>query len=742
MNDAPEKSKKESTQDEASVCTVIERAFCTGFYLASNPDVRNTSVEPLHHYVRSGWKEGRDPSVFFSTSYYLDTNQDVADAGTNPLYHYLTSGLQEGRRPLPLPPVYAGNEAEYERVRRVVGAEFEREFYASSYPEALEQMRDPLDHFLFIGWWQGHDPAAWFSVDDYLHENAAALTAKINPFYHYIVIGRIEGRLPRCNRAVEPLQSVSDAVRKLVATEFDREFYLQINSDVRVAGIDPLEHYLSDGWREGRDPNPFFSTAYYLQSSPDVRERGFDPFYHYLLSGRQEGRLARLPGGHVIQALQALQRLDELLNNPQPIDNPAIEPDSAASFLATIEPMLGNDCRRMVVSISHDDYALSVGGVQNCIMQEQAAVNQAEAVYLNLNPLCPLPRIAHEQDAGELQLNIRCNGEYAGVVSATDCLAVLLQCRDRFATVDLVVHALFGHLPGFVAALGESVITGQSIYWIHDYQAICPGYNLLRNGVSYCGAPPYDSMACSICIYGEERTRQHEPMRELFETVSFTLIAPSEYAAEFWKQHCNLSYQDMVVQPHTTFVKQPGVSSMSGSGADSTADVLRVAFIGYPAFHKGWPVFKRLVDENRHNTSLKFHHLAVSPVDDVVGLDYTPVGVTGENPAAMVEALADNNIDLALVWSVWPETYCLSAHEAAAAGVVILTSNDSGNVARFVAENDCGIVFRNETDLYAAFSTGRINEMLATVRERKDVARMGLLYRGMSADVLQLGRDD
>lgn len=71
---------------------------------------------------------------------------------------------------------------------------------------------------------------------------------------------------------------------------FDAEFYLQQNPDVAAAGIDPLEHYLTQGWREGRDPSAEFSVRGYLELHQDVCGLGIDPLAHYLRHGRQEGR--------------------------------------------------------------------------------------------------------------------------------------------------------------------------------------------------------------------------------------------------------------------------------------------------------------------------------------------------------------------------------------------------------------------------------------------------------------------
>jgi serralysin len=60
---------------------------------------------------------------------------------------------------------------------------------------------------------------------------------------------------------------------------------------VRAAGIDPLAHYMTHGWREGRDPDAAkFDTSSYLAAYADVRLAGLDPLSHYLQHGYLEGR--------------------------------------------------------------------------------------------------------------------------------------------------------------------------------------------------------------------------------------------------------------------------------------------------------------------------------------------------------------------------------------------------------------------------------------------------------------------
>ena len=80
---------------------IISRSgiFDPNYYLLTYPDVRRADVNPLWHYIRYGWKEGRNPTEYFDTKFYLDNNPDVKIKGLNPLFHYIKFGMKEGRQP-------------------------------------------------------------------------------------------------------------------------------------------------------------------------------------------------------------------------------------------------------------------------------------------------------------------------------------------------------------------------------------------------------------------------------------------------------------------------------------------------------------------------------------------------------------------------------------------------------------------------------------------------------------------
>ncbi|MBB5215514.1 hypothetical protein [Parapusillimonas granuli] len=101
----------------------------------------------------------------------------------------------------------------------------------------------------------------------------------IEPLEHFLRYGLKEGRSPG------PL--------------FDVQFYLHGNPDVAAAvargETTAYEHFLTYGIYEGRAPIALFDAAYYLRHNPDVadavRAGHFTPIQHFVEYGQYEGRI-------------------------------------------------------------------------------------------------------------------------------------------------------------------------------------------------------------------------------------------------------------------------------------------------------------------------------------------------------------------------------------------------------------------------------------------------------------------
>lgn len=100
---------------------------------------------------------------------------------------------------------------------------------------------------------------------------------------------KVFAKLLRISR--HPVDPTEADRRSVVASRLFREdFYLSANPDVAADGVDPLQHYMTRGWLEGRDPNPLFDTDWYLRNNPDVAGTNVNPLLHFIRSGAAEGR--------------------------------------------------------------------------------------------------------------------------------------------------------------------------------------------------------------------------------------------------------------------------------------------------------------------------------------------------------------------------------------------------------------------------------------------------------------------
>ena len=143
-----------------------------------------------------------------------------------------------------------------------------------------------------------------FDATYYLAHNPDVAAAKVDPLLHYLTYGWKEGRDPNAY--------------------FSTTWYLAQNPDVAAAKANPLEHFEYYGWREGRDPSLSFSLGKYLAANPDVKAAGVDPLQQFLTAGRAQGRVA-IP---VTPATPAAAPADPLVDKDWYL---AQHPDVAAS---------------------------------------------------------------------------------------------------------------------------------------------------------------------------------------------------------------------------------------------------------------------------------------------------------------------------------------------------------------------------------------------------------------------------
>ncbi len=180
------------------------------FYLVNGTDVAQASLDPVQHFCRFGWQEGRKPNMYFDTEWYRRTNPQVAHIGINPLIHYIVEGEKAGRRPI----IY-----------------FDPEWYKKV--NSLADEESALAHYLVHRRIQTYSPTPMFDVRWYVDRSGADIGSNRDPFAHYLRAG--------AKRDLDPSPSFDAAAyRRLYLGRPSRVFHNRLRPD----SYSPLVHYL------------------------------------------------------------------------------------------------------------------------------------------------------------------------------------------------------------------------------------------------------------------------------------------------------------------------------------------------------------------------------------------------------------------------------------------------------------------------------------------------------------------
>jgi hypothetical protein len=101
----------------------------------------------------------------------------------------------------------------------------------------------PLEHFFIFGCENNINPCRWFSVEYYLTTYNDVKESKVNPFYHYIIIGEKEGRFAHENdneiEILKRLQGLSCLTEEIKSWE-------KIENNNYILSLSEIENKLSE----------------------------------------------------------------------------------------------------------------------------------------------------------------------------------------------------------------------------------------------------------------------------------------------------------------------------------------------------------------------------------------------------------------------------------------------------------------------------------------------------------------
>ena len=304
------------------------------------------------------------------------------------------------------------------------------------------------------------------------------------------------------------------------------------------------------------------------------------------------------------------------------------------------------------------------------------------------------------------------DGEATDYPNLCFALPAELAALVRLLAVDRPVAAQVHHLLGHDYAVLE-VIARLGIPYdvhVHDSAAFCPRVGLLGPDRRYCGEP--EIARCEACIADIGRKDGLDiPVAELRRRSAAILgeaarlVVPSRDTALRIRRHFPAT--DPVIVPHgddEAIAPPPGPGPVRQPGTGRL--VCRVAVIGAIGLEKGYEVLLACArDAVWRDLPIEFVVIGHT-IDDNRLLATGRVFVTGEyRPEEAVALIRSQQASLALVTSIWPETWCFTLTEAWQAGLTAACF-DIGAPAERIRRTGNGFV------LPLGLSAGAINQAL------------------------------
>ena len=363
---------------------------------------------------------------------------------------------------------------------------------------------------------------------------------------------------------------------------------------------------------------------------------------------------------------------------------------------------------KTILTLSHTDYTQSVGGTEKVILEQNALYRDAGYDTVHLCPLSNSIKIKG-RTAYSFKTGYRVIKNNECVLDNV-CFANVVEFLQNEDVCQIFIHMLTGFDFGDVINLLNTYSGVKTIFYIHDYKTVCTGQVLLKNKNYYCGDDGRFFRKCWNCRFYWEGIGLFKNCLKLVNRYpNIIYVFPSEAARSIWsKNYRSVGRERLLVIPHQVMTGKEMIP-------EHRNDKLRIAYVGYKSFNKGWSAFRELVmfDETYNNE----YYVLGKTDEQLPDVKVIPVSFIDEGPDAMVKALASNKIDVALLWSTWPETYSYTFYESYVAGCYIITNVNSGNIAVATQKLKCGIA-------------------LPSIRELKQYVISGQLMADVKGDVL------
>ncbi|MDO5390731.1 MAG: hypothetical protein Q4F24_06555 [Eubacteriales bacterium] len=331
---------------------------------------------------------------------------------------------------------------------------------------------------------------------------------------------------------------------------------------------------------------------------------------------------------------------------------------------------------KYVITISYDDYTQGTGGTDKVILSQQMLLNNAGYDVVHISPYYNLRF-----------WNLLIDGEFKGIYS-NHRLKALLYSKKMVKLCAIFIH----HLKNIQIDLLDSILDYCDVpifYYLHDYYTICPKSGLIKEDGMFCGNGFPTAIKCRGCSYFDESGKLVNKIRSFLKKYEnrITFIAPSESAKNVWIK----DYPQYADKIRVIYHQKLSGEYIGNRNLLCDEEPLKIGFVGYQKPLKGWKQFKEAVKNAQQlNLNETFYQFGWGE-EKLTGVEQVDVDFK-VSMTAMIDALRCRDIDIAVIWSTWPETYAYTYYEALAANCFVLTNHLSGNVCCQIQSRRNGVV--------------------------------------------------
>lgn len=226
-----------------------------------------------------------------------------------------------------------------------------------------------------------------------------------------------------------------------------------------------------------------------------------------------------------------------------------------------------------------------------------------------------------------------------------------------------------------------------SSYYLHDFLAICPSYTLLNQNGKYCGTTTElnkcnDCQSCnSFQLRNNIQFTNINSWRNTFGQILLTVNHIYCFSNDSYN-HITKIYPDIVVkciiQPHTI---RTSLTKIKNNVDFSKNKIITVAALGAIDYPKGRAILQKLAN-NQLFKSKQFKLILVG-YSDVPNIKNCQI--TGKyNIKQLSKITQELNVDLFIIPSIWPETFCYTVEEIMMLGLPLICFNIGAPAERII----------------------------------------------------------